>query len=153
MYANSLVKRGILEEEITEDDVIDDLKECGLSHLLKEIPNRFLPVMQHWKDKRLAALEGYLESFEKKRLLINERLKGKLPEEALSGDYLPVGSWVRVYRPATTKLGSYYTLPKEVIGLPSRATREVRSIEGKSSLEYIGNLIIHRETTSRTLEN
>ena len=79
--------------------------------------------------------------------MIHERLKGKLPEEALSGDYLPVGSWVRVYRPATTKLGSYYTLPKEVIGVPSRATREVRSIDGKSSLEYIGNLILHRENT------
>jgi hypothetical protein len=147
VYGNSKIRSGILHEVI-DSEALSELKESGIDHLLRTIPENLLEIVEAMSDKRRAALEGYLEIFEKKRTKIQERLRDEMSDPIYTEDYIPVGSWVRSYKPSSGKLTSNFSLPQEVIGKPSEATRQVKAIDGKVQLEYLGNLVPYNKTSA-----
>jgi len=140
VYSSSKIQSGILHDA-GDSEIIDELKESGLDHLLKTLPPNLQELVESMAEKRHAALEGYLEIFAKNRVRIQERLREEMDDQASAEDYIPVGSWVRVYKPASGKLTSNFSLPQEVVGKPSEATRHLKAIDGKVQLEYLGNLV------------
>jgi hypothetical protein len=155
VFANSKFNSGFFTQtsESGEDNSLM-LRECGIEHLLRTLPSIMALIADDLKLRREAALESYLKIFENKRKAIRKRLEQNLPAPVLSTDYLPVGSWVRVYRPGTSKVDSNYSLPREVVGAPSAATRLVQSsLGGPATLEYIGNLLLHANKSTESLEN
>ena len=140
IFGNSRIP-DIIVRTSTDTDELQLLKECGLAHLLKEAPDWVHDIATELQTKRLAAIEEYQRIFENKRRNIRKQLESELPPETLSTDYLPVGSWARVYRPTASKISSNYSAPKQIIEAPSAATRLVKATNDTPTLEYIGNLI------------
>jgi hypothetical protein len=140
VYANSQLKSGIIHDPINESS-LSILRDSGLDHLLKSCPDRVQDIVSELSERRLAALEDYLKFFEQRRSAIQDRLQKDTSEEVLNEDYLPVGSWVRVFKPSSGKITSNFSIPQQVVGRPSAGTRHVQSVDGKVQLVYVGNLV------------
>ena len=69
---------------------------------------------------------------------IRTRLKDKVGEK-LSREF-PVGAWVRVYRPPSSKVAVAFSEPRKIVEITSEATRLVEKADGKRNIEYIANL-------------
>jgi hypothetical protein len=139
VFGNSkTISRSIWDLEELDPEIESELKTMGLSHLLRDIPEKYAKVTEELRNQRLSAVTKYMAMFEENRDRIRESLKKNLrnrPELEF-----PVGSWVRVYRPPSSKVAAQFSEPRMVIERTSDATRLVEKIDGKKSLEYVANL-------------
>jgi hypothetical protein len=88
--------------------------------------------------RRVRQLKSYEYLFNKRRREIHERLRDR--ERDRTGDF-PPGSYVRVFRPVTSKVKLRWSEPRMVLGAPSAATRTVERPDGSESLEWVANLM------------
>ncbi len=146
VYGNSKVWSDIWEVEGADDAVREEIKNLGLSHLLRDLPAKYEKVGEELRHKRSSHIQKYLAIFEQKREQIRKRLLENI--ETNEDRNFPIGSWVRVYRPPSSKVALAYSEPRKIIEMPSQATRIVQKIDGKTQLEYIANLhpIKHEES-------
>ena len=124
--------------ERIDGEIIAEVKRLGIDHLIREVPEKYQRIGEEWRARRQSAIQKYLAIFEVKRDRIRTRLKDKVGED-LSREF-PVGAWVRVYRPPSSKVTVAFSEPRKIVEITSEATRLVEKADGKRNIEYIANL-------------
>ena len=138
VYANSKFTSNLLELDELDAETKATIKQLGIDHMLRVIPEKIEALGDQARNRRQSAIQKYMAIFERKRDNIRARLLETLGEDPERE--FPVGSWVRVYRPPTSKIGVAYSEPRKIVEAPSQATRLVEKVDGKRVLEYVANL-------------
>ncbi len=135
-----LVFNGSLNHDDREA-TLEVLRFSGLDHMVYEPKDAYAKRGEKLRRKQEELTNRYLKIFRDRRTFTQEKLKKQLKRNSAQQPQFPVGSMVKVYRPKTSKIACTYTGPFEVIDVPSAATRRVKRADGRTTLEYVVNLI------------
>lgn len=112
------------------------MEKLNLLHLFQPPAERLVQLGERLRNRHQRRLHDYLEVFKAKRQAIRRRLQTSVKQQR---DFA-IGDMVRVYRPPASKIAPGWSMPRKIVGAPSKGTRYVLREDGKTSLEYIANL-------------
>jgi transposase InsO family protein len=133
-----LVYSGHAERNIQGYDDEELLKQANIAHLTRPSTSRTNELKTKLKEQNSKWLRKYEEIWRKKRSDCRAKILKYGRSKPLQE--LEPGSYARVFRPSTNKVGICWSEPRKITGKPSEATRHVERPDGTTSLEYIANL-------------
>ncbi len=126
-------------QHLPDKGIVGELQRCGLHHLINQIPDKYKQAGERAHKRQKSLMDKYHHIFEEKRSKIRERLTETLKRQPKYT--LEAGTYARVYRPKACKIAPVYSEPRRIVSEPSAATRLVEQFNGRTTVEYIANLV------------
>ncbi len=126
-------------DKLPDESLLQKLRDIGIDHLLPELPEKYKRIGAKLHSRQRSLLQKYEALFKAKRNEAKKRMKEASQNQKIY-DFEP-GTYVRVYRPKSSKVAPSYSQPRKILSAPSQGTRFVETSEGKKTLEYIANLV------------